>query len=206
MIGLKKDGFWAYLLKNLFPLAVEAVFVVLVVVGIPRTIYLNLMLYLLMILYFAARREYSFTEWWDELRKKIFWVACLGTLVLIGAGFAAMTVLQGCFADVPLGDIKLRSTTRFGLFLFAVQTIAFPPLAEEMFYRKYLISLQGGARTAVTLMVSSVLFAAAHAVYPFGILTYAVLGMSFGLAYVWHKNIYAMMSVHFIEGYAKLFL
>ncbi|RLP05828.1 CPBP family intramembrane metalloprotease [Propionibacterium australiense] len=61
-----------------------------------------------------------------------------------------------------------------------------------------LISLQGGARTAVTLMVSSVLFAAAHAVYPFGILTYAVLGMSFGLAYVWHKNIYAMMSVHFI--------
>lgn len=195
---IKEDEIKAYLLKNAFPIFVEGMFIVFVYIGILKMVYLNFILFLLLITYFVLKHEYSFVKWKEEVRNKTFWKAFFITLGLIIAGFIIMTMIQNCFPDIPLGDIRMKTDTPFELLLFAIQTILFPPLAEEMFYRKYLISLNGGAITAITLIFSSILFAVEHAVYPFGILTYMILGISFGIAYIRHQNIYAMMSAHFL--------
>jgi hypothetical protein len=104
------------------------------------------------------------------------------------------------FAVSASGEFKIKSDTPFKLFLFGMQTILFPPLAEEIFYRKYLIVYDSKTKTAVTILISSFLFAAEHAIYPFGIVTYMILGFAFGLAYLKHKNIYVMMTAHFLSN------
>ena len=58
--------------------------------------------------------------------------------------------------------------------------------------------LARNAAPLLALALSSLLFALEHALAPFGVLTYAVLGASFSIPYVWHKNVYAMMTAHLI--------
>lgn len=188
-----------YLEKNIIPIIIEAVFIIFVFVGWPEMIYLNFLFYLLLVLYFAIRKEYSFKALKERITKKQFWKSVLITFLIIAAGFILMTVIQNTFSDIALGTVSMRRDTPCRLLLFAIQTIIFPPLAEEIFYRKYLIALDDSRNTTILMLVlSSFLFAAEHAVYPFGIATYMILGISFGIAYLLHKDIYAMMMAHFL--------
>jgi hypothetical protein len=99
-----------------------------------------------------------------------------------------------------MGEFNIKCDTPFKLFLFGMQTILFPPLAEEMFYRKNLIVYDSKKKTAVTILISSFLFAAEHTYYQFGIVTYMILGIAFGLAYLKFKNIYVMITAHFLTN------
>jgi membrane protease YdiL (CAAX protease family) len=188
-----------YLRKNIIPLIIESAFISAIIFSKAETLYLNFGFYLLLILYFAYRREYSFSRIAEQVKQKKFWKDVFLTILILCIGYFLMLALQHAFPKIPVGAIKLKFDTPFKVFLFAVQTIFFPPLAEEMFYRKYLIAEGRGVRiTVLTLVFSSVLFAAEHAIYPFGIATYTILGIAFGLAYLRHKNIEAMMAAHFI--------
>lgn len=188
-----------YIRKNIIPIIIESAFLAAVIFSEVETIYLNFGFFLLLILYFAFRNEYSFSGIAERVKLKKFWKDVFFTILVICAGFLLMSALQNAFPEIPLGAIKLKINSPFKVFLFAVQTILFPPLAEEMFYRKYLIvEGHGVGITVLTLLFSSVLFAAEHAIDPFGIATYTILGIAFGLAYLRHKNIEAMMAAHFL--------
>ena len=188
-----------YLQKNIIPIIIEAVFIIFVFFDWPEMTYLNFLFYLLLIFYFAIRREYSFKALKERITKKQFWKSVLITVLIIATGFILTTVIQNIFSDIPLGTVGMRRDTPFRLLLFAIQTIIFPPLAEEMFYRKYLISLDGSKNATIFMVVlSSFLFAVEHAIYPFGIATYMILGLAFGIAYLLHKDIHAMMMAHFL--------
>jgi hypothetical protein len=151
-----------------------------------------------MIGYFIYKREYSFGEWKRCVRKRTFWINVFFTILIISGGFILMILIQNHFQSVPLGEFKIKSDTPFKLFLFWIQTIILPPLAEEIFYRKYLIIYGSKKQTAFTILISSLLFAAEHALYPFGIVTYMIFGIAFGLAYLRNKNIYVMITAHFL--------
>jgi uncharacterized protein len=188
-----------YLRKNIIPLIIESAFLAAVIFSKADTIYLNFCFYLLLTLYFAFRGEYSFTRIAGQVKQKKFWKDVFLTILILCIGYFLMLALQHAFPKIPVSAIKLKFDTPFKVFLFAVQTIFFPPLAEEMFYRKYLIvEGHGIGITVLTLLFSSVLFAAEHAIAPFGIAAYTILGIAFGLAYLRHKNIEVMMAAHFI--------
>lgn len=188
-----------YLAKNLFPFTVEAVFILLALLQVIPMIYLNFLFYLALIVYFAFRKEYSWTEWKIQLRADNFGKYFLNTAAIIGIGFLLMTLVQNACPNLPLGEFSMKRDTPFTIFLFAVQTILFPPLAEEMFYRKYLmVNNMGKGFTILTIFISSLLFAAEHAIYPFGLASYMILGIAFAIAYLYCKNIYVLMTVHFV--------
>lgn len=187
-----------YMGKNILPLITEAIFIFLALIKVVPMIYLNFLFYLALIIYFACRHEYSFRKWKKHIKTEGFKKKFLITLSSIGVGFLIMTLIQNAIPGAYLGEFNMVRNTPFTLFLFAIQTIVFPPLAEEMFYRKYLIATHNERNAVITLLFSSLLFAAEHAIYPLGILTYMILGIAFGTAYLYHKDIYAMMTSHFV--------
>ncbi|SER67770.1 hypothetical protein SAMN05216446_1705 [Parafannyhessea umbonata] len=191
-------GAKGYLARNAAPLLALALFVGLVPLVGRGVTYLNLAFYAVVTVYFAALGSCSPVRWKEELAKGSFWRQTLATVGAVVAGFLLMLLLQASLPGLDLGEIELPTRTPVEIALFALQTTLLPPLAEELFFRKSLIVLGGGARTVVTVVLSSLLFALEHALAPFGVLTYAVLGASFSIPYAWHKNVYAMMTAHLI--------
>jgi hypothetical protein len=145
-----------YFKKNSIPLLIELLFLILAVCSFVEITYLNFMFYLALIGYFIYKREYSFEEWKKCVRKSTFWINVFFTILVISGGFILMILIQNHFQSVPLGEFKLKSDTPFKLFLFGMQTILFPPLAEEIFYRKYLIVYDSKKRQQLRYL--SVLF------------------------------------------------
>ena len=175
------------------------VYLVLALYSTLPMLYVNFFFFVTLIAYFAYRGEYSLHTLFD-IKSGVFWKNVGISLALIVGAFLLMTGVQSLFPQLELGEIKIPAHTPFDMVLFAVQTIIFPPLAEEMFYRKYLISFSRTRNTVMTALFSSILFATTHALSPFGIATYTILGMGFACAYILHKNIGANMMAHFLTN------
>lgn len=195
---MKKEA-RAYVSKNIFPILALIVYLVLALYGSLSMLYVNFFFFATLIAYFAYRGEYSLGTLID-IKSCAFWKNVGISLAFIIGAFLLMTGVQSLFPHLELGEIKIPAHTPFEMVLFAVQTIIFPPLAEEMFYRKYLISFHGRGIMWTSALFSSILFATTHALSPFGIATYTILGMGFACAYILHKNIGANMMAHFLTN------
>ncbi|MBR6460095.1 MAG: CPBP family intramembrane metalloprotease [Actinomycetaceae bacterium] len=189
----------AYVSKNIFPMLTFITYLALALYSSFSMLYVNFFFFAVLIAYFAYRGEYSFRALFD-VKSGAFWKNVGISLLFIVGAFLLMTGVQSLFPQLELGEIKIPAHTPFEMVLFAVQTIIFPPLAEEMFYRKYLISFRGRGIMWMSALFSSILFAATHALSPFGIATYTILGMGFACAYIMHKNIGANIMAHFLTN------
>lgn len=195
---MKKEA-RAYVSKNVFPILALIVYIALALYSSLPMLYVNFFFFAVLIAYFAYRGEYSLNTLFN-VKSGAFWKNVGISLLFIVATFLLMTGVQSLFPQLELGEIKIPAHTPFEIVLFAVQTIIFPPLAEEMFYRKYLISFHRRGTMWMTALFSSILFAATHALSPFGIATYTILGMGFACAYILHKNIGANIMAHFLTN------
>ncbi|MCM1105193.1 MAG: hypothetical protein NC409_13940 [Clostridium sp.] len=125
----------AYWKKNLFPLAVEVIFIFsCFVIPAKYFIYTNFLFYLLLLFYFIAIKEFSVKAWGRNIKGgKAFWKPVGITGFFFMLAFAATMILESAFPQFDTGMIGLRRDNWSRLVLFALSTIVLPPIAEEIF-------------------------------------------------------------------------
>jgi membrane protease YdiL (CAAX protease family) len=75
------------------------------------------------------------------------------------------------------------------------------PLAEELFFRRFLLrSLGPHLPIAVAIVVQALIFAVLHDYGPMHLITIFVLGLALGTVYAWRRTIITPMLVHMLQN------
>jgi membrane protease YdiL (CAAX protease family) len=96
------------------------------------------------------------------------------------------------------GMIGLKRDTWFKLIIFTISTIILPPITEELFFRKNLISFKNKKVLIITTILSMFLYALEHSLSIFGIILTMIWALPLSISYIKTKNIYVPMTAHFI--------
>ncbi|MGI5989403.1 MAG: CPBP family intramembrane glutamic endopeptidase [Lachnospiraceae bacterium] len=193
----EEGGYWK---RNIPPILIEVVFVVSCFI-VPESFYLytNFVFYLLLLIYFIIRRDFSFHEWGKNLKSgKKFWKAAFFTILGMAAAFACSALLEAMFPDLPDGMINLKQDGWLAILIFAVSTIILPPLAEELFYRQSMISFRSRPILIASVIASMFLYALEHSLEPWGIFLTMLWALPLSISYIKTKNVYVAMTAHFL--------
>lgn len=189
-----------YVKTNLFPIIIEVIFIISCFI-VPKEyyIYTNFCFYLILAMYFWCRKDFSLKEWLHNLKSgKKFWKhVILTALGFIGA-FAITMVLECIFSDFNTGMIELRRNSWITLIIFAISTILLPPIVEETFYRKNMISFENKVVLILTTLLGMLMYAFEHSLAVWGIFLTMIWALPLSISYIKTKNIYVPMTAHFI--------
>lgn len=114
------------------------------------------------------------------------------------AAFLLSSSLKRIFPNVNDGMIGLTRNNLFQLILFAMSTIIFPPIAEEVFYRKAIIKFDTKGILILTSFVGMILYALEHSLSWLGILETIIIAVPLTISYIKTKNVYIPMTAHFL--------
>lgn len=188
-----------YIKLNIFPIILEGLFILACLLFREYCIYINFLFYIVLAIYFKQRKDFSIKEWLNSVKKgRTFWKQVLLTILFCTLAFAFTNVLANMFPHLNNGMIKLRVNNWFKLILFTLSTIILPPIAEEIFYRKNLISFKNRRILVLTTLFSMFLYALEHALAIWGIFLCMIWALPLSLSYIKTKNIYVTMTAHFI--------
>lgn len=188
-----------YIKLNIFPIILEGLFILACLLFREYCIYINFLFYIVLAVYFKQRKDFSIKEWLNSVRKgRTFWKQVLLTILFCTLAFAFTNVLANMFPHLNNGMIKLRVNNWFKLILFTFSTIILPPIVEEIFYRKNLISFKNRRILVLTTLFSMFLYALEHALAIWGIFLCMIWALPLSLSYIKTKNIYVTMTAHFI--------
>lgn len=84
------------------------------------------------------------------------------------------------------------------LIVFSLSTIIFPPIVEEMFFRKNMISFENKGVLIFTTILSMLMYALEHSLAPWGIFLTMIWALPLSISYIKTKNIYVPVTAHFI--------
>ena len=189
-----------YVKTNLFPIIIEVIFIISCFI-VPREyfIYTNFCFYLILAIYFWYRKDFSLKEWLHNLKSgKKFWkYVILTALGFIGA-FVITAVLESMFSELNTGMIGLRRNSWITLIIFAMSTILLPPIVEEIFYRKNMISFENKVVLIITTLLGMLMYAFEHSIAVWGILLTMIWALPLSISYIKTKNVYVPMTAHFI--------
>lgn len=189
-----------YVKTNIFPIIIEVIFIMSCFI-VPREyyIYTNFCFYLTLAIYFWCRKDFSLKEWLHSLKSgKKFWKhVILTALGFIGA-FVITTVLEGVFTKFDTGMIGLRRNSWITLIIFAISTILLPPIVEETFYRKNMISFENKVALIITTLLGMLMYALEHSLAVWGIFLTMIWALPLSISYIKTKNVYVPMTAHFI--------
>ncbi|WP_270277946.1 CPBP family intramembrane glutamic endopeptidase [Streptococcus infantarius] len=107
-------------------------------------------------------------------------------------------MLEGFFPNFEIGSISLRRDSWLTLIVFVISTIFLPAVTEETFYRKNIILLDSKKAMIVTTFFSMLLYALEHSLSFWGILLTMIWAFPLSLSYIKTRNIYVVMTAHFI--------
>ena len=189
-----------YIKLNTIPLVIELTFIVSCFV-FPKEyfIYTNFLFYLLLLIYFAIRKDFSIKEWMDNIKSgKTFWKQVIITAIFFALGFVITVVLENSFPNYDTGTIPLKRDNWLKLILFSISTIILPAITEETFYRKNMISFSGKGILILTTISSMFLYALEHSLKIWGIFLTMIWALPLSVSYIKTKNIYVPMTAHFI--------
>ena len=153
-----------YIKLNIIPIIIEIIFIVSCFI-IPKEyfIYTNFLFYMLLVIYFYIKREFSFKEWLNNIKSgKKFWKQVIITALLFMVAFIITTILENVFSNYNTGTIGLKRDSWLKLTIFAVSTILLPAIAEETFYRKSIISFKSKGILLITTVLGMLLYALEH--------------------------------------------
>lgn len=189
-----------YFKKLGFPILWQILFIISCLVCSEKYfIYTNFIFYLGIIIYFYKSGDFSFSELKENLKKgKTFWLSVVITAVGMVAAFLLSFSLKGIFPNVDDGMIGLTRNNLFQLILFAISTIIFPPIAEEVFYRKAIIKFDTKGILIFTSSVGMILYALEHSLSWLGILETIIIAVPLTISYIKTKNVYIPMTAHFL--------
>ncbi len=189
-----------YIRTNIFPIVIEAIFILSCLI-VPREhyIYTNFCFYLILAIYFLCRKDFSFKEWLHHLKSgKRFWKhVALTALGFIG-GFVITMVLENLFPDWDTGMIGLRRNSWITLIIFAISTVLLPPIVEETFFRKNMISFENKAALIMTALLGMFMYALEHSLAVWGIFLTMIWALPLSISYIKTKNVYVPMTAHLI--------
>ena len=107
-------------------------------------------------------------------------------------------MLEGFFPNFEIGSISLRRDSWLTLIVFVISTIFLPAVTEETFYRKNIILLDSKKAMIVTTFFSMLLYALEHSLSFWGIFLTMIWAFPLSLSYIKTRNIYVVMTAHFI--------
>lgn len=107
-------------------------------------------------------------------------------------------MLEGFFPNFEIGSISLRRDSWLTLIVFVISTIFLPAVTEETFYRKNMILLDSKKAMIVTTFFSILLYALEHSLSFWGIFLTVIWAFPLSLSYIKTRNIYVVMTAHFI--------
>lgn len=189
-----------YIKANMFPIIVEVIFIISCFI-VPREyyIYTNFFFYLILAVYFWCRKDISIKEWLHNLKSgKKFWKQVVLTAVGFISAFVTTMVLEGIFSDLNTGMIGLKRNSWITLIIFAISTIILPPIAEEIFFRKNMISFENKGVLIITTILSMLMYALEHSLAVWGIFLTMIWALPLSISYIKTKNVYVPMTAHFI--------
>ena len=189
-----------YLRKNIIPIIIESVFILSCFI-FPKEyfIYTNFIFYLLLLIYFCIKKDFSLKEWLSNIKcGKRFWKQVSITALLFVSAFIITIILENLFPNYNTGTIALRRDSWLTLTIFAISTIILPAITEETFYRKNMISFQNKRMLISTTLLSMFLYAIEHSLTIWGIFLTMIWALPLSISYIKTKNIYVPMTAHFI--------
>ena len=189
-----------YVKTNLFPIVIEAIFIISCF-HVPKEyyIYTNFCFYLTLAIYFLCRKDFSLKNWIPNLKSgKKFWKSVILTALGFIGAFLVTTVLESIFPDFSTGMIGLRINSWITLIIFAMSTILLPPIVEETFYRKNMISFENKVVLTITTLLGMLMYALEHSLVVWGILLTMIWALPLSISYIKTKNVYVPMTAHFI--------
>ena len=162
-------------------------------------VYCDLVFYLGVAVYFTLWHDWSLSQWKNAAKQgRAFWFPVVLTVLGMAAMFGAGTLLSLLFPNVDDGMGVFAVNTWPALVAFAFTTVLLPPIAEELFYRKAIISFDSAVALTVTTIVSVLLYASEHSLTPLGLAQACLWAIPLSVAYIVTKNIYVCMTAHFL--------
>lgn len=189
-----------YIKTNIIPILIEIIFITSCFI-IPKEyfIYTNFLFYLLLLIYFYVKKEFSFKQWLNSIKSgKRFWKQVIITALLFILAFIITIGLENVFPNYNTGTISLKRDSWLKLILFAISTILLPAITEETFYRKNMISFKSKEMLLITTIFGMFLYALEHSLTIWGIFLTMIWALPLSLSYIKTKNIYVPMTAHFI--------
>lgn len=189
-----------YIKLNTIPVFIELIFIASCFF-IPKEyfIYTNFFFYLLLLICFVIRKEFSIKEWVYNLKSgKTFWKQVIITAIFFVLGFAITVLLENTFPNYDTGAIALKRDSWLKLILFSISTIILPAITEETFFRKNMISFSGKNILILTTLLSMFLYALEHSLKIWGIFLTMLWALPLSVSYIKTKNVYVPMTAHFI--------
>lgn len=189
-----------YIKLNIIPIIIEIIFIISCFI-IPKEyyIYTNFLFYLLLLIYFCIKKDFSTKEWLNNIKSgKKFWKQVIITALFFMFAFLLTIVLENIFTNFNVGTIALKRDSWLKLIIFAISTILFPAITEETFYRKNMISFKNKGILLITTILSMFLYALEHSLTIWGIFLTMLWALPLSVSYIKTKNIYVPMTAHFI--------
>ena len=189
-----------YVKTNIFPIIIEVIFIMSCFI-VPREyyIYTNFGFYLILALYFWCRKDFSLKEWLHNLKSgKKFWKQVVLTAFGFIGAFVITMFLESLFPNINTGMIGLRRNSWITLIIFAMSTILLPPIVEETFFRKNMISFENKVVRIITTLLGMLLYALEHSLAVWGIFLTMIWALPLSISYIKTKNVYVPMTAHFI--------
>lgn len=189
-----------YIKLNIIPIIIEIIFIVSCFI-IPKEyfIYTNFLFYMLLLIYFCIKKEFSLKEWFKNIKSgKKFWKQVIITSLFFILAFIITSILENVFPNYSTGTIGLKRDSWLKLIIFAISTILLPAVVEETFYRKNMISFKSKGILWVTTILGMFLYALEHSLTIWGIFLTMIWALPLSVSYIKTKNIYVPMTAHFI--------
>lgn len=189
-----------YIKSNRFPIFVEVIFITSCFI-VPKEyyIYTNFFFYLVLAVFFGVKKEFSLKEWLRNLKSgKKFWEQVFVTSIGFIGAFIITMVLEGIFSNLNTGMIGLKRDSWITLIIFSISTIILPPVVEETFFRKKLISFETKGILFLTIILSMLMYALEHSLAIWGIFLTMIWALPLSISYIKTKNVYVPMTAHFI--------
>ena len=188
-------------MKRLYvPLAWEALFVVSTIIIPKQSFHLFFVFYLgLLIYYYYFHKQFSFRKFARNLtRITRFWVPVAITFVglLLANCIKNKLILPNLYT---LKDGTISIITRNDIvptIFYAIMMIIMKPVAEELFFRKAIISFGSRKRVLLLSVASMILCAVSRAHGLVGIAEWMLMAIPVTIAYVVTRNIYISVMAH----------
>ena len=177
------------------PLVWELLFVISTIVLPMQAFHLFFVFYLGLLIYFYYfHKQFSFRKFARNLsRIKRFWIPVILTFAgLMLANDIKNRLIQPCFATVSI----ITRNDILPTFFYALMMIVMKPVAEELFFRKAIISFGSKKRVFVLTLVSLILCAVTRAHGVLGIAEWILMAIPVTIAYVATRNIYISVMAH----------
>ncbi|MCR5656313.1 MAG: CPBP family intramembrane metalloprotease [Butyrivibrio sp.] len=187
--------------KYAFPVVWELAFIIAYIL-LPDTIKtLNIFIIFYLGIGIFYYKEFSFHRYFRNLKSfKGFWIPVIAT-------FIAGLILHYLKTDVIRANLPWISTQTYSItrrnsllseLTYAFTVIFVGPIAEELLFRKAIMSFESKNLTIITFFVGLLLCAFSHAYLPVGVMEALILAVPFSIAYYYTRNIYVPITVHIL--------